>query len=356
MTSRRPGPAASPGAAGPETAVAALRRAAWLLEGLQADPYRAAAFRHAVRAVEPLGPDRLAALAAAGTLTDVPGVGARTAQVLTQVLRGETVPYLDELERTAAAAAGPDPGEPAAALRAAVRGDLHAHTEASDGTTSMQEMVLGALDVGHEYLVVTDHSPRLTVAHGLTAARLREQIAQIDALRTPLAPFRLLRGIEVDILADGTLDQDPDLLGSLDVVVASVHSDLRADRATMTARMLRAVRDPHTDVLGHCTGRRVTGRVRPPSDFDASAVFEACAEHGVAVEINCRPDRVDPPDALLAVAVASGCVFAIDTDAHAPGHLAWQIDGCVRAAALGIGPDRVVNTLTAEELVARRAG
>ncbi|MGN8245607.1 PHP domain-containing protein [Cellulomonas soli] len=349
----RPGaPGRSPGHAPvPEGPVAALRRVAWLLERAQADGYRAAAFRQAVRVLEPLGADRVGDLVATGSLTDLPGVGARTAQLVTQVVRGEPVPYLEDLERAVQDEPGADPQ--AVALRACLRGDLHAHTEASDGTTSLQEMVLAALELGHEYLAVTDHSPHLTVAHGLSAARLRAQGQQIEALRGPLAPFRVLRGIEVDILADGSLDQDPDLLAELDVVVASVHSDLRADEATMTTRMLTAVRDPHTDVLGHCTGRRVRGKQRPPSRFDARAVFEACAEHGVAVEINCRPDRQDPPEELLALAAACGCLFAIDTDAHAPGHLAWQLDGCARAARHGITADRVVNTLPVEQLVAR---
>ncbi|WP_448629467.1 PHP domain-containing protein [Cellulomonas soli] len=157
----------------------------------------------------------------------------------------------------------------------------------------------------------------------------------------------------MDILADGSLDQHPDLLAGLDVVVASVHSDLRADAATMTTRMLAAVRDPYTDVLGHCTGQRVRGRPRPPSTFDAHAVFDACAEQGVAVEINCRPDRQDPPEELLALAVDSGCLFSIDTDAHAPGQLDWQLAGCARAVRHGVTPDRVVNALPVEDLVAR---
>ncbi|WP_449385228.1 PHP domain-containing protein [Cellulomonas soli] len=310
--------------------VAVLRRIAWLLERSQADPYRPAAFRQAVQVLEPWGAQRVVEMVAAGSLTDLPGVGSRTAQVVTQVVRGEGVPYLDDLEH---ALQGEPPVDPqAGALRASLRGDLHAHTQASDGTTPLQEMVLAALDLGHEYLAITDHSPRLTVAHGLSAARLRAQGEQIEALRPHLAPFRVLRGIEVDILADGSLDQHPDLLAGLDVVVASVHSDLRADAATMTTRMLAAVRDPYTDVLGHCTGQRVRGRPRPPSTFDAHAVFDACAEQGVAVEINCRPDRQDPPEELLALAVDSGCLFSIDTDAHAPGQTGL--------AARGVRPGR----------------
>lgn len=333
-------------------AVAALRRVAFLLERAQASGYRSEAYRTAARTVESQSADRVAALADAGSLTDLPGVGAKTADVVARVLAGRDVPTLAELEAQAGAADDALP-DAAARLHGALRGDLHTHTEASDGSASMQEMVLAALELGREYVAVTDHSPRLAVAHGLSAARLRAQLDTIVALRPAVAPFDVLSGIEVDVLDDGTLDQDPDLLDELDVVVASVHSSLRMDRDAMTRRMLAAVRNPRTDVLGHCTGRRVTGRLRPPSEFDARAVFDACAEHGVAVEVNSRPDRLDPPHALLQVAVDAGCEFTIDSDAHAPGQLDWLRAGCERAAAHGIGPDRVVTTRSAQEVRAR---
>ncbi|WP_087508281.1 PHP domain-containing protein [Cellulomonas iranensis] len=333
-------------------AVATLRRVAFLLERAQASGYRSEAYRTAARTVEAQPADRVAALADAGSLTDLPGVGATTADVVARVLAGRDVPTLDELEAQARAADDVLP-DAAARLHGALRGDLHTHTEASDGSAPVQEMVLAALELGREYVAVTDHSPRLTVAHGLSAARLRAQLDQLAALRPAVAPFEVLSGIEVDVLDDGTLDQDPDLLDELDVVVASVHSKLRMDRDAMTRRMLAAVRDPRTDVLGHCTGRRLTGRPRPPSDFDARAVFDACAEHGVAVEINSRPDRLDPPHALLQVAVDAGCEFTIDSDAHAPGQLDWLRAGCERAAAHGIGPERVVTTRSAQEVRAR---
>jgi putative hydrolase len=212
-------------------------------------------------------------------------------------------------------------------------------------------MAVAAVEAGHDYLAVTDHSPRLTVANGLSPTRLRAQIALIDAANEVLAPFRLLRGIEVDILDDGRLDQEPDLLGALDVVVASVHSKLRMDRAAMTLRMVAAVEQPWTDVLGHCTGRKVSGRERPQSEFDAEVVFAACVRAGVAVEVNCQPERQDPPDDLIAIAADAGCLFSIDTDAHAPGELEWLLDGCERLAAHGIDPDRVVNTWPGSRLL-----
>jgi putative hydrolase len=208
-------------------------------------------------------------------------------------------------------------------------------------------------------MVLTDHSPRLTVARGLTAARLRRQLDHVAALNEALPDgFRILTGIEVDILADGSLDQEDELLARLDVVVGSVHSNLRDEAPTMTRRMLAAIASPHLDVLGHCTGRKLSaagaddggdrahrrGRTRPPSAFDADAVFAACAEHGKAVEINSRPDRLDPPKRLLRLAVEAGCLFAIDTDAHAPGQLDWLRFGCERAALCGVPADRVVNS------------
>lgn len=341
------------GAGGPaqvhDEVLGALRRAAFLLERGGATSYRADAFRAAVRALERLDPAELGARLRAGTLTDLPGVGARTAEVAAAAAAGGSVPYLVDLEARYPAAEATGPG---AELRAALRGDLHAHTEASDGSTTIQEMVLAAMELGHEYLAITDHSPRLTVANGLSAARLRAQLDQIEALNRAIAPFRVLTGIEVDILDDGTLDQEPDLLDRLDVVVGSVHSKLRMDAASMTRRMRAAVANPRLDVLGHCTGRQLTGkRQRPQSEFDAAAVFADCAEHGVAVEVNCRPDRLDPPHALLDVAVPAGCLFTVDTDAHAPGQLSWQPVGCDRAAAHGIGPDRVLDAWPLDRLL-----
>ena len=213
-----------------------------------------------------------------------------------------------------------------------------------------------AIELGHEYLVVTDHSPRLTVAHGLDRERLLSQLEEIERLNEELAPFRLLTGIEVDILQDGGLDQDEDLLERLDVVVASVHSKLRMPAEEMTRRMVLAVASPHVDILGHCTGRKVVGTGRPQSQFDPDIVFAACARFGTAVEINCRPERQDPPEELLAVALDWDCMVSIDTDAHAPGQLEWQAYGCDKAARMDIEPERIVNTLPAEDLLAWAAG
>jgi putative hydrolase len=230
-------------------------------------------------------------------------------------------------------------------MRAALVGDCHTHSDWSDGGSPIREMAEAARDLGHEWIALTDHSPRLTVANGLSADRLRRQLEVVAEINEQLAPFRILTGIEVDILEDGTLDQQEELLAQLDVVVASVHSKLRMPSAQMTRRMIRAVKNPHVTILGHCTGRMKTGqRDRPESTFDARAVFEACVANGVAVEINSRPERLDPPHRLITLALQIGCEFAIDTDAHAPGQLDWLPHGCERAENCGVPVDRVINT------------
>ena len=329
----------------------ALRRIAFELERSGAPTYRVRAFRHAAQIVESLSSEELRQRASRGTLRELSGIGSATATVIEQALAGGEPEYLTKLWEKAV-----PPGEPVrkTALRAALRGDCHTHSNWSDGGSPPDEMAQAARTLGHEWMALTDHSPRLTVARGLSALRLVEQLRLLDKLNSELAPFRVLSGIEVDILDDGGLDQRDDLLDSLGVVVASVHSKLRMPAGPMTARMLAAVRNPRVDVLGHCTGRLITGRGRPESVFDAEAVFTACRDNGVAVEINCRPERQDPPDNLLRIAADLGCVFAIDTDAHAPGQLDWLDNGCVRAEDAGITPDRIINTATADQLVAAR--
>ena len=190
------------------------------------------------------------------------------------------------------------------------------------------------------------------MAHGLDAERLRHQLDVVADLNEELAPFRILTGIEVDILEDGSLDQDEELLAQLDVVVASVHSKLRMDAPAMTRRMLAAIESPHTDILGHCTGRLITGKGRPQSTFDAEAVFAACARTATAVEINSRPERQDPPEDLLRLAVELGCLVSIDTDAHAPGQLEWLGRGCANAVRAEVPEARVVNRHSADVLLA----
>jgi putative hydrolase len=325
---------------------AALRQIAFQLERAGAPTYRVRAFRRAAQVVTGLPAGELARRITDGTLQEVAGIGAVTAEVITQAANGTEPAYLTRLFGEA------QPPE-RSAMRAAVRGDCHTHSDWSDGGSSPREMAEAARALGREWIALTDHSPRLTVASGLSAERLRAQLELVATLNGELAPFRILTGIEVDILDDGTLDQRDDLLGQLDVVVASVHSKLRMPAAEMTRRMVTAVSSPHVDVLGHCTGRLITGRGRPESVFDPEVVFAACRDNGVAVEINCRPERQDPPDRLLRLAVEAGCMFAIDTDAHAPGQLDWLDSGCARAERLGIRPDGVINTRSADDLASR---
>jgi putative hydrolase len=332
----------------PRDPVADLRRIAFLLERARAPTYRVRAFRAAAARAESQPPDELVERALAETLAELSGIGPTTARCLTESLAGRTPEYLRRLE----ASAGPlaDGG---AQLRLALRGDCHSHSDWSDGGSPIREMAETARELGHEYLVLTDHSPRLTVARGLTAERLERQLDEVAALNETLAPFRVLTGIEVDILDDGALDQRPDLLDRLDLVVASVHSGLRMPSDGMTPRMVAAIANPRVDVLGHCTGRLITGGRgrRPESQFDAEIVFAACARFGVAVEVNSRPERLDPPRRLLRLAVEAGCLVAIDTDAHAPGQLDWQSYGCERAAECEVRVEAVVNTWPSQALL-----
>ncbi|WP_030317837.1 PHP domain-containing protein [Streptomyces flavochromogenes] len=325
----------------------ALRRIAFLLEWRGASPYRVRAFHTAADAVRDLPPGPVDAARA----IHLRGVGPVTADVISQASTGAVPDYLARLQDET----GPD-ARAGWDLAAASTGDCHLHSDWSDGGSPIEDMADAARALGHQWAVLTDHSPRLTIAHGLSPERLRSQLEAVAAVNSRIGPdCRLLTGIECDILDDGSLDQDDDLLGRLDLVVASVHSKLRSERGPMTARMLAAVRNPRVDVLGHCTGRIITGRGRPQSRFDAEAVFAACAEAGTAVEINCRPERRDPPDDLLALAAAAGCLFAVDTDAHAPEQLRWQSTGYARAARIGLGADRLITTWPLRRLLAARS-
>lgn len=345
-------------------AVAALQEIAFWLERGRAATFKVQAFRKAAGVIAALPPEELADRARSGRLKSMKGIGDRTYQVIRDALAGDVPAYLADLREKGAlplVSGG-------TVLRKSLRGDLHSHSDWSDGGSPIELMVTAAGVLGREYLALTDHSPNLTIANGLTRERLLKQLDVVDAVNDGSYPgpggrsgehrVRLLSGIEVDILESGELDQDPDLLDRLDIVVASVHSKLRADRKTMTRRMLKGIQAKHTNVLGHCTGRLVEGSrgTRPPSEFDAREVFAACVENNVAVEINSRPERQDPPDALIQLALEEGCLFSIDSDAHAPGQLDFLQYGAERAENNGIPAERIVTTWPLDQLLAWAKG
>ena len=327
--------------------VVALRQIAYFKDRAREDSRRVMAYRNAADIVEALSETERDKHGQADSWQSLSGIGPKTAKVIAQAWAGGEPDVLVELRSAAGDLGG---GE----IRAALKGDLHLHSNWSDGSAPIDEMMAAAEALGHEYCALTDHSPRLRVANGLSPERLRKQLDVIDDLRETFAPMRILTGIEVDILDDGTLDQEDELLERLDVVVASVHSKLSMDAASMTRRMIRAVSDPRVTVLGHCTGRLVEGGrgLRAESKFDAEKVFTACLEHDTAVEINSRPERRDPPTRLLTMALEIGCHFSIDTDAHAPGQLDFLGYGAQRALDNGVPVDRIINTWPVDDLLA----
>ncbi len=263
-----------------EAAIATLRRIGILVERSGGPRHRSGSFRRAAAALTEVPPSEVVRRAAAGSLTELHSIGPVTAGVITEVITDGHSQYLADLERRFPADAGDE-------LRGALHGDCHVHSDWSDGRVPIEVMADAARKAGLHYIVLTDHSPRLTIAHGLSAERLEEQLGVVEDLNRRLAPFEILTGIEVDILPDGALDQDEALLARLDVVVGSVHSLLRMEAPSMTDRLVRAIENPHLDILGHCTGQMTRSRGdRPPSTFDAPRVFEAARRHNKAIEVN----------------------------------------------------------------------
>ena len=326
---------------------AALERIVYLLDRSLAPTPKVRAFLRAREVVEEIGPERLAELHRTKSLKDLPGIGDATGTVIAEALDGEVPSYLSKLEDTTVIPVG-EGGE----IRAALRGDCHSHSLWSDGGAPIESMARTAIALGHEYLVLTDHSPRLTIAHGLSRERLLQQLDEIERLNAELAPFRILTGIEVDILEDGALDQDEDDAGAArrgggQRALQAAHARTGDDPTHGAGGVQPARRHPRP--LHRAQG----GRHRSgASHFDADLVFAACARFETAVEINCRPERQDPPEELLSLALDWGCKISIDTDAHAPGQLEWQPYGCDKAARCEVPVDDIVNTWPAEELIA----
>ena len=350
-TSHRPDPA-------PPPYREAIDRVVYLLDRDLAPVRKVRAFTKARELLDGLGPQQVEALVRAGRLQSIDGIGPSIDAVVRGAYGQGPTDYVDGLEASTVIEV-----ESGTDLRAALRGDCHSHSTWSDGGAELPAMAAAAQTLGHDYLVATDHSARLTVAKGLSPERLAHQIDEIGRLNEDLAPFRILTGMEVDILTNGRLDLPDDLLERLDVVVASVHHEIHMPADQMTRRLVTAVANPHVDILGHCTNRKLPGvgdrrgsKGRPPSQFDADYVFAACARFGTAVEINCRPERQDPPDELIELAIEWDCRLSIDSDAHAPGQLEWVVYGCDRAARLGIEPERIINTRSADDLLALVAG
>jgi putative hydrolase len=327
--------------------VEALERIAELLQRVRNSRQKSQAFRRAADTIRDMSTDELRDLVARRRLTDLPGIGKSTAAVITQALAGETPEYLRDLGSSEGPAT-----DRADEVRQYLRGDLHLHSDWSDGGSTIEAMVDAAIELGHEYLALTDHSPYVRVAHGLDAKRLSEQLDVIAEINERVEPFRLLAGMEVDILSDGTLDMEDELLERLDVVVGSVHSKLSMDEQPMTDRLVAALANPHVDILGHCTGRLIVGRGRDESKFDAPLVFAAAAHFDKAVEMNARPERLDPPMRLMPHLLESGAKVSIDSDAHATWQLAWQPNSCHRAAEAGVPIERIVNTWPVDDLLA----
>jgi DNA polymerase (family 10) len=222
-----------------------------------------------------------------------------------------------------------------------IKGDLHCHTNWSDGTLSVYDMARVAKARGYQYVAITDHSQGLTVANGLTVERLRAQRNEIEEARAKLGPdFRIFHGIELEIKLDGTLDFPDEVLAWLDIVVASIHSGLRQPGEQVTQRALNAVRNPNVDIIGHPTGRIINQR--EPSAMDVGVVIKEAARTGTALEINSAPDRLDLDDIYIKEAMEAGCTLSIDTDAHSKGNYDLIEFGVHLARRGWTTPDRVL--------------
>jgi len=332
----------------PEEAAAYLAEIAYLLRH-QGDAHRARAFTRVASMLVRDRPD-LRRLRQANALESLEGVGSGIARTLAELVDTGRSSYLERLraELNQADHAESVPFEISALVQMGYRGDLHAHTDWSDGGASVVDMARAAQARGYEYLAITDHSPRLGVVNGLGPERLAAQRRLIDQANSELQGITLLQGIEVDINENGSLDLPDETLAELDIVIASPHVKLRMEAAAMTERMLRAVDHPHVDMIGHPTGRRPGSRAGAQYDFEA--VFTAAARRDVVLEIDCDPARMDLSPELTRLAASAGCRFSLDSDAHAPDQLLYVDLGIWIARRAGLGQDRIVNWLQLAEL------
>jgi putative hydrolase len=316
---------------------------------LRQDPeerFRAKAFSAAAWSLAIQRPD-LTKLHTANELTSLEGVGPSIAKVLAELMETGHSRYLDRLREQMKQ---PARGDESVLDFALYQGDVHSHSNWSDGKATMLEMARGAEAIGYRYLGVTDHSPRIKVVNGLDASRLLAQSQEMAEVQAQVPGVVLLQGIEVDILEDGALDLPDMVLELLDVVIASPHVKLRQEPAAMTERMLRAVSHPHVDVIGHPTGRRPGSR--EGANYDFEAVFKEAARHHVALEIDCDPARMDLSPEMARIALELGCNFSLDADAHAPAEFAYVPMGMWMARRAGIPQDRILNFLPLDELTA----
>jgi DNA polymerase (family 10) len=230
-----------------------------------------------------------------------------------------------------------------------IRGDVQMHTTASDGRNSIEEMGKAAAELGYEYIALTDHSKAVTVANGMDERRTLEQIKKIRAAQAKVPEIRLLAGIEVDILKNGKLDLDDEVLSQLDVVVASVHSYMSLRRGEMTERLLAAIENPYTQIIAHPTGRLLLRR--EAFDYEMEKVLEAAKEHGVAMECNAYPDRLDLNDVHLRMAKERGVKIVISTDSHSTANLRFMKYGVITARRAWIEKNEVINTFPTDEFL-----
>jgi len=230
-----------------------------------------------------------------------------------------------------------------------MRGDLHVHSNFSDGVSSIEEMAEKARELGYEYIAITDHSKSLKIARGLDESRLKEQLELIDSINQKVKDIRILKGIEVDILPDGNLDLDDDILKKLDVVIASIHSGFKQDQKSLTSRIVNACYNPYVKIIAHPTGRLI-GR-REPYNVDMDKVLEAAAQTGTVLEINSSPDRLDLNDLYSKRAVEMGIKIAINTDAHSSEALRDIMYGIWVARRGWLTADNVINTFSLEKLL-----